>query len=84
MQEDEQMDTMENIFRQPVAGPSGTPGHIVPGVGGQQCVRQSKRKGFYNYTDVSLNNWPGIPPWLSSMSTAFSIEHTWPTTIVAV
>jgi len=41
-QEEEQMDTMENIFRQPVAGPSGALGHSVPGVGGQQCVRQSK------------------------------------------
>jgi len=41
-QEEEKMDTMENIFRQPVAGPSGALGHSVPGVGGQQCARQSK------------------------------------------
>jgi len=54
VQEDEQMDTMENIFRQPVAGPSGTPGHTVPGVGGQQCVRQSKPMLFLSEEKLDL------------------------------
>jgi len=40
-QDDEAMDTVEDILRHPVAGPSGALGHTVPGVG-QPCIRQPK------------------------------------------
>eukprot|EP00092_Neocalanus_flemingeri_P033596 GFUD01036523.1.p1 GENE.GFUD01036523.1~~GFUD01036523.1.p1 ORF type:complete len:884 (-),score=250.21 GFUD01036523.1:199-2850(-) len=43
VQEDEEMDTVEDILRHPVAGPSGTLGHPVPVPGlGQPCPRQPK------------------------------------------
>jgi len=41
-QEDEQMDTMENILGQPVAGTSGAIHHSVPTLGSQHCMRQVK------------------------------------------
>ena len=71
------MDIVEDILRHPVAGPSTTLGHPVPGVG-QPCPRQPKRKCLAGRAFPLYFIWPRV-----NYNLAFSIEHTWPATIAA-
>jgi len=86
VQEDEEMDTVEDILRHPVAGPSGTLGLPVPGVG-QPCPRQSKSMLFLseekldqliqecsesgNYTSLKQTLW-------EVFSSSDSLGASWP------
>jgi len=52
--EDEEMDTVEDILRHPVAGPSGTIGHTVPAVG-QPCPTPRQPKSMLFLSEEKLD-----------------------------